>query len=329
MKEKYLKIFAFRTALLLSIVAFLLVIAEAYITINLFKFLLIFVFFVIAYVIFFKTLMKIEIYLSKEYKKNLKKLQKNIKQENLEELKIKQNKEIAQLKANEKFRKEYIGNVAHELKTPIFNIQGYITTLLDGALNDTNVNIKYLERTEKNSQRLITIVKDLDIISKLETGTIKLNFQNFDLVPIIFEVMDILENFTQEYGINLIFNHNKPIIVYADVEKITEVVHNLALNSIIYGIINGKTEIKIQEKKKKVFVSVQDNGIGISEKDISHIFERFFRVDKSRSRERGGSGLGLSIVKHIIDTHNQTITVKSKVGEGTTFTFSLQKGTKE
>jgi len=244
---------------------------------------------------------------------------------NIEEWTKQTEEEIAQLKANEQFRKEFIGNVAHELKTPIFNIQGFISTLQEGAINDPEVNLKYLDRTDKNLQRLITLVKDLDTISKLETGELKPDYSIFNIQDVIFEIFDILQEKAQSYQINLINNIDKPIYVKADKEKITEVIHNLTLNSIIYGKKNGTTTIDIEEKEDHIVIQLKDNGIGIEEKHLKHIFERFYRVDKSRSRERGGSGLGLSIVKHIIDTHNQKISVKSVLGEGTTFYFSLEK----
>lgn len=251
----------------------------------------------------------------------------NIELDNLAEWTEKTNKEIAELKANEKFRKEFIGNVAHELKTPIFNIQGFVSTLLDGALNDPKVNVKYLERTDKNVLRLITLVKDLDTISKLETGKIKPDYNIFDIHELIEEVFEILEVKALEYGVNLISNSQSEQLVYADKEKITEVIHNLVLNSIIYGKKNGFTEVNIQEEEsqKKYVIIVKDNGIGIEPAHLSHIFERFYRVDRSRSRERGGSGLGLSIVKHIIDSHNQTLRVKSQIDIGTSFIFTLDK----
>ena len=211
------------------------------------------------------------------------------------------------------------------MKTPIFNIEGFISTLLDGAIDDPNVNVKYLERTDKNVQRLIALVKDLDTISKLETGVIVPDYKKFNIVDVVKEVFDVLEVKSSEFGVNLVCKYEEPIVVYADIEKITEVIHNLVLNSIIYGKKEGTTEVIIKEKKKKVLVLVKDNGIGINEEDQKHIFERFFRVDKSRSRERGGSGLGLAIVKHIIDSHNQKISVESKVGVGTTFIFSIAK----
>ena len=247
----------------------------------------------------------------------------NIK--NLVEWTEQTNKQIAQLKANEQFRKEFIGNVAHELKTPIFNIQGFIETLINGALNDPEVNMKYLDRTEKNVQRLITLVKDLDTISKLETGQLKPDYSVFTILEVVNEVFDILSEKSQSYGVNLEKNIPDDLKVYADKEKITEVIHNLVLNSIIYGKKNGKTIVSAEDKGELVLIKVQDNGIGIDPKHLPHIFERFYRVDKSRSRERGGSGLGLSIVKHIIDSHNQKIDVKSKVNEGTNFYFTLKK----
>jgi len=250
---------------------------------------------------------------------------KNIKADNIEEWTKKTNKEIAQLRANEIFRKEFVGNVAHELKTPIFNIQGFVSTLIDGAINDSNVNIKYLERTDKNVLRLITLVKDLDTISQLETGKITLDYSDFDIYELIMEVFEMVEIRAIEYGVNLKTKAKKGIKVHADKEKITEVIHNLVLNSIIYGTKNGITSVNIFEQKDKILIEVKDNGIGINSKHLNHIFERFYRVDKSRSRERGGSGLGLSIVKHIIDSHNQTIEVKSTMNSGTTFTFSLDK----
>ncbi len=249
-----------------------------------------------------------------------------INQDRLEEWTKKKTQEIQQLKENEKFRKEYIGNVAHELKTPIFNIQGYVSTLIDGAMEDPDVNIKYLERTDKNIQRLTAIVKDLDTISKLETGKIKPDFQVFDIIQVILDVIDIIEEKAKEFKITINFSYfTEEIFVYADKEKITEVLNNLVLNSIIHGRKEGKTEIIVSDFGKKIKVSVKDNGAGIEEKHLQHIFERFYRVDRSRSRERGGSGLGLAIVKHILDTHNEVIQVESKVSFGSTFWFTLKK----
>jgi two-component system phosphate regulon sensor histidine kinase PhoR len=261
----------------------------------------------------------------KDLKIRDKKTGKNIEAKNIVQWTEKTAQEIEQLKANEQFRKEFIGNVAHELKTPIFNIQGFISTLLDGAINDPKVNVNYLERTDKNVQRLITLVKDLDTISKLETGQIKPDISEFDLFDVISEVIEILDIKALEYGVKITTNAHKGMFVSADREKINEVIHNLALNSIIYGQKEGITEILVEDNGTKFIVKVKDNGIGIDSKHLPHIFERFYRVDKSRSRERGGSGLGLSIVKHIIETHNEQITVESKVNQGTTFAFTLKK----
>ena len=325
MTDNSYKIFAFLFSFLIIIITLLLLIIGIKTEIIILKFFMLLLFIVVVFLLIHILIKKINKINLKEFNKKIKKIKKEIKHDNIEEWTKKKTQEIAQLKANEQFRKEFIGNVAHELKTPIFNIQGYTATLLDGAINDSQVNIKYLERTDKNTQRLIAIIKDLDTISKLETGIVVPEMQKFDVIKIINEVLDILETNLKEYYISLIFTRTDSLFVYADKEKITEVIHNLIFNSIIYGKKGGTTEVIIKEKKKKVFVSVSDNGIGIDEKNLNHIFERFFRVDKSRSRERGGSGLGLAIVKHIIDSHNQSIIVKSKVGVGTTFTFSLAK----
>jgi two-component system, OmpR family, phosphate regulon sensor histidine kinase PhoR len=235
--------------------------------------------------------------------------------------------EIAVLKSNEKYRKEFLGNVSHELKTPLFNIQGYILTLIDGGLEDDEINIKYLKRTDKNINRLISIVKDLETISKLETGERLLEVENIDIVKLITEAFEMQEIRTK--GKNIEFKLDKKykeeIIVRADKKAISDVLSNLLINSVIYGKDNGETIVSIEPTGNKVFISVKDNGIGIDEKHQQRIFERFFRVDKSRSKIQGGTGLGLSIVKHSIEAHKQSITVKSQVNEGTTFTFSLEK----
>ncbi len=234
--------------------------------------------------------------------------------------------EIKLLKAEEKYRKEFLGNVSHELKTPIFNIQGYIYTLLDGAIKDDNVNIKYLKRTKKNINRLISIVEDLLTISKLETHELKLNIVNFDINELIYDVFDLFEIKKTENNINLRFETiKKRLLVSADREYITEVFTNLISNSLLYGKKEGTTKVKITENQEKITVTVTDDGIGIKKKYLNRIFERFFRIDKSRSKELGGTGLGLSIVKHIINGHNEEIYVKSEIGKGTSFKFSLKK----
>ena len=235
--------------------------------------------------------------------------------------------EIAILKANEKYRKEFLGNVSHELKTPLFNIQGYILTLLDGGIEDENINIKYLQRTEKNINRLISVVHDLETIARIESGEIKLNFETFDIVKLVEEVIEMQEIRAGKRNINLEFyeTYNSELLVSADKKGIFDVVSNLVINSIIYGKQNGKTSIKIESTDNKIYVYVEDNGIGITNKNLQRIFERFFRVDQSRSKLQGGTGLGLSIVKHMIEVHKQTISVKSKLNEGSSFIFSLDK----
>lgn len=323
--NNFFKILSFRLAILVTVAAVIFLYLGYLFEINAVRFLFLLLFFIVSFFLIKSFFKKIRYFYENELLKLRKKLQKDKKFETLEEISRKKTEEIAQLKANERFRKEFIGNVAHELKTPIFNIEGFISTLLDGAIDDPNVNVKYLERTDKNVQRLIALVKDLDTISKLETGVIVPDYKKINIVDVVKEVFDVLEVKSSEFGVNLVCKYEEPIVVYADIEKITEVIHNLVLNSIIYGKKEGTTEVIIKEKKKKVLVLVKDNGIGINEEDQKHIFERFFRVDKSRSRERGGSGLGLAIVKHIIDSHNQKISVESKVGVGTTFVFSLAK----
>jgi len=235
--------------------------------------------------------------------------------------------EISHLKEMEKYRKEFVGNVSHELKTPIFNIQGYVLTLLDGALEDSNINRKYLERTEKSINRLISIVEDLEEISKLEAGVLKLAKDKFNLVSLVEEVFESQEIRAKDKKIKLRFDesYEKPIWVKADKQKIYQVITNLVVNSINYGREGGKTTISFIDMMDRVLVEVADNGIGIPTKELPRVFERFYRVDKSRSRDQGGTGLGLAIVKHIIEAHEQSINVRSSVNEGTTFGFTLKR----
>ncbi len=236
------------------------------------------------------------------------------------------NAEIALLKANAKYRKEFLGNVSHELRTPLFNVQGYILTLLDGGLEDENINIRFLKKAEKNTNRLISIVNDLESITKLESGKRKLNFHVFNIVELIEEAIEMEELLAKKKNIKLLFNKiNKKIQIYADRQRIFEVLNNLIQNAIKYGNKDGFTEIKLAENQNKIIISIADNGIGIEEKKLPHIFERFYRVDKSRSLQHGGTGLGLAIVKHIIEAHDQKINVSSEYGKGSTFSFSLQK----
>jgi len=252
----------------------------------------------------------------------------SVNEEVLDWAKDKEN-EIKQLKDNEKFRKEFIGNLAHELKTPIFNIQGYILTLLDGGWKDKKISKKYLERTERNINRLLSLVTDIDTISQLESGNQKMNMAHFNVVNLVSEIFEMQEINCKKQNIALKYSGNfntDEYFVHADEEKIFEVLLNLLENSIKYGIENGITQVKIYPIDKKISIEISDNGIGIAKENLQRIFERFYRVDKSRSREMGGSGLGLAIVKHIIEAHKEKISVKSKMGEGTIFTFTLEKG---
>lgn len=238
-----------------------------------------------------------------------------------------QTEEITRLKDLERYRKEFVGNVSHELKTPIFNIQGYVLTLLEGGIDDPKINILYLQRTEKSIDRMISIVEDLESITKLESGELKLNYADFDLVKLTEDVFELDQMMANERNISLQFatKTDKPIMVRADKKRIMEVMNNLVGNGIKYGKKKGFVKVGFYDLIETILIEVTDNGIGMDKNDLPRIFERFYRVDKSRSREQGGTGLGLSIVKHIIEAHKQTINVKSVAEKGTTFTFTLQK----
>jgi len=234
--------------------------------------------------------------------------------------------EVQSFQAREEFRKEFVGNVAHELKTPLFTVQGYISTLLDGAMSDPEVLKKYLKRADKGVERLIYIVQDLDMITKIEFGESKLKTSNFDVLELIHNVFEELEMKAKKKKITLSLENSEQtkLIVHADRERIQQVLTNLVVNSIKYGHINGTTEISVEQLGDyKVVVRVTDNGEGIENQHISRLFERFYRVDKSGARSEGGSGLGLSIVKHIIDAHQENIFVDSKFGIGSEFSFTL------
>lgn len=235
--------------------------------------------------------------------------------------------EIQQLRELEKYRKEFLGNVSHELKTPIFNIQGYILTLLEGGLDDPNINLLYLKRTEKSIDRMITIINDLEAISKLESGELELQYERFNIYNLVEDVFELQEIRANNRDINLRFGKasNRNVFVYADKQRISQVISNLVVNSINYGKQGGQTTISFYDMDNVILVQVRDSGIGIPENELPRIFERFYRVDKSRSRDQGGTGLGLAIVKHIIEAHQQTINVNSTPGKGTSFTFTLQK----
>jgi len=237
--------------------------------------------------------------------------------------------EITLLKESAQYRREYLGNVSHELKTPIFNIQGYTMTLLDGGIDDPSINKKYLERTEKSIQRMIELIDDLETISALESGSLNLKYQRFNIVEFIDEIIESYEISTAKKGIRLFMAkgaNQHPIYIEADKDRIQQVLTNLIDNAIKYiGKPNhARIKISFYDMDDNTLIEVSDNGIGINEEDIPRLFERFYRVDKGRSRESGGTGLGLSIVKHIIEAHNQTINVRSTPNVGTTFSFTLK-----
>ncbi len=236
--------------------------------------------------------------------------------------------EIETLKVRENYRKEFMGNVSHELKTPLFTVQGYILTLLDGAMKDKAVRKKYLQRANKGVERLIYIIKDLDMITKLEMGGLNLTNEDFNIVELVQNVFDLYEMKASKKDITLTFDKDyaDSIFVYADKERIQQVLSNLVVNSIKYGKEGGTTEVSVEDLiKNKVIIRVTDNGEGIEAEHIPRLFERFFRVDKSGSRKEGGSGLGLAIVKHIVEAHNEKIYVESEFGVGSEFSFTLEK----
>lgn len=239
--------------------------------------------------------------------------------------------QIKRLNLRENYRKEFLGNVSHELKTPLFTVQGYLLTLADGALNDKLIREKYIQRANKGVERLIAIVKDLDLISKLESSDLTLNKQPFNIIELIQEVFELLEMKAKKRDIQLNFdkNYEYPVMVIGDMERIEQVLTNLLVNSIKYGKLNGATIVSIENyNQNKVIVKIADNGEGIEKRHQERLFERFYRVDKSRSREQGGSGLGLSIVKHIIEAHDESIFVKSVYKKGSEFSFTLEKAEK-
>jgi len=240
----------------------------------------------------------------------------------------KQKSEIAALQKQEKYRKEFLGNVAHELKTPAFNLQGYILTLLDGGLEDESINIDYLKRAANNAERMISIIEDLDEISRLDSGEIAVQKSVFNITELASEVIHAQEIPAKKKGIEIKIDKPRDYFVNADKDKIRQVLVNLIVNAVKYGIQGGWVKIQFTDMDGSLMVEVEDNGIGIDEKHLPRLFERFYRVDESRSRELGGSGLGLAIVKHILDAHQQNIGVRSSVKSGSVFYFTLAKGKK-
>ena len=236
--------------------------------------------------------------------------------------------EIKNLTERDSFRKDFLGNVSHELKTPLFTVQGYILTLIEGGVNDKLIRDKYLERANKGVDRLVAIVKDLDMIAKLETEGLKMNYEVFNIIDLIQNVFDLFEMKAKKRNITLQFDklYDYPVFVNGDKERIEQVLINLVVNSIKYGKLNGLTTVGIESyNENKFIIKVIDNGEGIKEEHISRLFERFYRVDQSRSREQGGSGLGLSIVKHIVEAHNETVLINSTFKKGSEFSFTMKK----
>ncbi len=236
--------------------------------------------------------------------------------------------EIESLRVKDEYRKDFLGNVAHELKTPLFTVQGYILTLLDGAIKDKSVRMKYLQRADKGVERLIYLVNDLDMITKLEVGDLNLNYSYFDIVALTKNTFELLEIKALKKNLTLTFDvdYEVPIIVNADEERIQQLLTNLIENSIKYGKNDGTTEVSIQNLiQNKILIRITDNGEGIESDHIPRLFERFYRVDKSGNRKVGGSGLGLSIVKHIVEAHEEKIYVESEFGVGSEFSFTLEK----
>ena len=236
--------------------------------------------------------------------------------------------EIKSLTERDSFRRDFLGNVAHELKTPLFTVQGYILTLLEGGMDDKNIRLKYLERANKGVERLVAVTKDLDMIAKLETDGLKIDKEVFNILEIIQNVFDLVEMKAKKRNIILKFDriYEFPIFVIGDIEKTEQVLINLVVNSIKYGKPGGTTIVTADDYDHNKFViRVIDNGEGIKQQHFPRLFERFYRVDQSRSREQGGSGLGLSIVKHIVEAHQQNVLLKSTFGKGSEFSFTMEK----
>jgi two-component system, OmpR family, phosphate regulon sensor histidine kinase PhoR len=233
--------------------------------------------------------------------------------------------EINLLRETDSFRKDFIGNLAHELKTPLFNIQGFILSLLEGGIDDPEINRKFLSKAEKNIDRMTRLLEDLDSISKIESGAMNIELETVDIVELSSEIAENLDRKAKNANVQFKIREEEEFKVLCDPNKIRQVLSNLLVNSINYGVDNGKTKVRFYDMGDNILIEVDDDGIGISEVDLLRIYERFYRVDKSRSRHAGGSGLGLSIVKHIVEAHGGNLHVRSTLGTGTTFGFTLQK----
>jgi len=237
--------------------------------------------------------------------------------------------EIEKLRLQEEFRREFLGNLSHELKTPIFSIQGYILTLLEGGLEDENINRAFLERASKGVDRVTGIIEDLDLITRIESERLKLNLAPVNILSLAREIVESLEIKAQKRNVKLSLDWKRigsqEINVLCDRDKIGQVLSNIINNSINYGIENGHTEVRFFDLEDNILIEVSDDGVGIREEYLPRLFERFYRVDKSRARNEGGTGLGLAIVKHLVEAHGQTIDVRSTEGQGSTFSFTLKK----
>ena len=233
--------------------------------------------------------------------------------------------EINLLRETDSFRKDFIGNLAHELKTPLFNIQGFILSLLEGGIDDPEINRKFLSKAEKNIDRMTSLLEDLDSISKIESGAMIIEMETVDIVELSSEIAENLDRKAKDANVQFKIREEEEFNVLCDPNKIGQVLSNLLVNSINYGVENGKTVVRFYDMGDNILIEVADDGIGIKEDDLLRIYERFYRVDKSRSRHAGGSGLGLSIVKHIVEAHGGNLHVRSTLGTGTTFSFTLQK----
>ena len=233
--------------------------------------------------------------------------------------------EINLLRETDSFRKDFIGNLAHELKTPLFNIQGFILSLLEGGIDDPEINRKFLSKAEKNIDRMTSLLEDLDSISKIESGAMNIEMETVDIVELSSEIAENLDRKAKDANVQFKIREDEEFNVLCDPNKIGQVLSNLLVNSINYGVENGKTVVRFYDMGDNILIEVADDGIGIDEEDLLRIYERFYRVDKSRSRHAGGSGLGLSIVKHIVEAHGGNLHVRSTLGTGTTFSFTLQK----
>jgi len=240
---------------------------------------------------------------------------------------INRNKEIEDLKKLEAFRREFLADVSHELKTPVFAAQGFVHTLLDGAAEDKKVRRKFLKRAAKSLDNLDSLIQDLLTLSQIETGEIKMHFEHFNIVNTLMEIVDQMENKADKRGLTIRLDkeYKNPIFVYADSERVYRVITNLVSNAIKYTD-EGEVVLGLAQKEDKVYISIQDTGVGIAPEHLKRIFERFFRIDKSRSKGLGGTGLGLAIVKHILEAHDASVKVESEVGKGSVFSFELAVG---